>query len=72
MTVEVAIRIVIDDTAGGAHQEDAHHEHGQDPGVRQATSRQTERPQGRPQQQQGTDGLVDAGQLRIGQSPLLG
>ncbi|MNS50111.1 hypothetical protein D3C72_827510 [compost metagenome] len=72
VAVEVAIRIVIDDAARRAHQEDPHHEHGQDPGIRQAARRETERPQGRPQQQEGADGLVDAGQLHIGQSPLLG
>ena len=66
------IRVVVDDTAGGAHQKYPHHEHQQGPEIRQAIGRQPECPQGRPQQQQGADGLVDAGQLHIGQSPLLG
>ncbi len=72
MAIEVAIRIVVDDATSRAHQKNAHGKDDEVPEIGDTPCRQPERPEGGPQQQQGTDGFVDASQLHIGQPSLLG
>jgi len=68
--VEMPVGVVIDDTAGGAHEKGAQDENPHPPPVRLAQGRKPQGPEGGPQQQQGADGLIQPHQLFVGINPL--
>jgi len=63
--VDILVGVVVDGAASRAHQESAKNENEQQPPVRHALLRQPQRAQGRPQQQYGTDRLVQPYQAKI-------
>ena len=63
--IDLAVREVVDDASGRAHDEHPGHEHEHHGRVRPARPGDPQRPQGRPQQQQGADRLVHAHQQRV-------
>ena len=63
--IDLAVRVVVDDAPGRAHDEHPSHEHEHDGRVGLAGAGNPQRPQGRPQQQQRANRLVHAHQQRV-------
>ena len=63
--IEVAVCVVVDDTARRAHQHRAHDEDPQHHPLRHAPRGKPQAPQRGPQQQQNADGLVQPHQLLV-------
>ena len=65
VTIDMAIGVIVDDTAGGPHQKDPRDHRQQRPQRRHASRGQPQGPQGGPQQQQSADRLVHPRQLPV-------
>jgi hypothetical protein len=65
MTVEITVRIIIDGTAGGPHECRAGNKDQHDPPERITVTRDPERPEAGPEQQQDTDRAIKPDQFRI-------